>query len=267
MKSYFTGKTIWVTGASSGIGKELVLQLSEQGCKLLISSRTENTLYQIAEICEENGSDCEVLSIDLNHCPSIETIQKELFKRELEIDILINCAGVSQRSKAENTSVELDRMFMEVNFFAPLILTKAVLPQMLARNKGQIVMISSILGDFGLPLHSSYAAAKHALNAFSESLKEELVDTNVKINVISPGFINTDVALNAINALGEKMNKNSPAQQNGMPTKKFVTKALLAIAKDKPFKYIGGKELLSVPLHHYFPKLFYYLLRKLSKGE
>jgi short-subunit dehydrogenase len=264
--SYYSGKVVWITGASSGIGEALALALAAQGAKLILTARREAELQRVAENCKKLGSPQVLcLAVDLASAFNAAQLTLKVLSEFPQIDILINNSGVSQRAKAMDTSPELDRMFMELNFFSNVSLTKEVLKTMIARKDGQIVVVSSILGDFGLALHSTYAATKHAVNGFYESLREEVEKDGIKVTVISPGFINTNVALNAIDAKGNKHNVQSQAQEKGMKTDVFARKMLKAVAAQKKFKYIGGMELMMVMVHHYFPSLFYALMRRMSK--
>jgi len=264
--SYFAGKVVWITGASSGIGEALALSLAAQGSALILTARRQAELERVAALCQSNGAS-KVLCIAADFSVTFDTaaLVKTALHEFPQIDILINNAGVSQRARAMDTSIALDRMFMEVNFFSNVSLTKEVLKSMIPRKSGQIVVVSSILGDFGLALHSSYAAAKHAVNGFYESLRQEVEKDGIKVTVISPGFINTQVAVNAIDSSGNKYNVQSQAQEKGMKTEVFARKMLKAVAAQKKFKYIGGIELIMVMVHHYFPSLFYALMKRMSK--
>lgn len=259
-------KVIWITGASSGIGEQLCTQLSAMGAKLIISARREEELKRVASLCS-NKENILILPIDLANIQQADSLVNKIIDKFSRIDILINNAGVSQRSRAMQTSIELDRMFMEVNFMSGVILTKAVLPYMLKNNSGQIVAVSSILGDFGLALHSTYSAAKHATNAFYESIREELKTQGIAITIVSPGFIKTNVALNAITHQGVPYNVNSPAQEKGMLASVCASKIINATIRKKRFKYIGSLELMMVPIHQYAPRLFYWLMEKMSKKD
>lgn len=265
--AFYKNKVVWITGASSGIGEALCYKLAEQGANIVLSARRRDELERVASVCNSKGSKTLVLPLDLAKLNDPETYIGLIIQQFGRIDILINNGGVSQRGEAMKTSAELDEMFMEVNFMSGLRLTKAVLPLMLKQGSGHIVAVSSILGDYGLALHSTYAAAKHAVNGFYESLREELYGTPVKVTVISPGFIKTAVSYNAIREDGAAYAQMSPAQEKGMEPMHFATKMLRAIAAGNRFSYIGELELLSVLVHRYFPRLFYWLMRKVSKKD
>ena len=261
---YFVNNTVWITGASSGIGEALCIALAKEGANLVISARREEELNRVAALCTQTK--VLVLPIDLSRIEHPQLLMDSIVASFGGVDILINNAGISQRGKALQTDISIDRMLMEVNFMSAVVLTKLVLPSMVKKNGGQIIAISSILGDFGLPLHSTYAAAKHALNGFFESLAEELATTNIGVTLISPGFIKTKVAINAITETGTTYNIDSPAQEKGMEPAVCAKKIIQAIIQQKRKKYIGGIELLFVPIHHYAPRFFYWVMKKLSKG-
>jgi short-subunit dehydrogenase len=261
---FFINKTVWITGASSGIGEALCIALANEGANLVLSARREDELQRVAALCGQ--AKVLVLPIDLSHIEQPQLLMDSIVARFGGVDILINNAGISQRGKALQTDISIDRRLMEVNFMSTVVLTKLVLPSMVEKNKGQIIAISSILGDFGLPLHSTYAAAKHAVNGFFESLAEELSTTNIRVTTISPGFIKTKVAINAITETGTAYNIDSPAQEKGMEPSVCAKKIIDAIVQGKRKKYIGGIELLFVPMHQHAPKFFYWIMKKLSKG-
>ena len=263
----FQNKVIWITGASSGIGRELALQLSVQNAKLVLTARHPETLSQVCRDAGLNEENCMLLPADLNNTTDAAEWVKKVMAKFGRIDVLINNAGVSQRARAADTTTTTDKQLMEVNFMSSLNITKAVLPTMLQQKSGNIVAISSILGRFGLPLHSTYAAAKHAMLGFFESLHEELKDSGIRVTIICPGFIKTDVAKNALTGTGDKYNVQSPAQENGMPANLCAAKILKATAAGKKIKYIGKVELLMPVIHHYQPRLFYWLMKKMSKGD
>lgn len=263
---YFEDKVIWITGASSGIGKAVALELAKQNCSLVLSARSLNALEEVAVECRLLGSKTLVLPLDLENAESEGPIALQKIHHEFGYpDILINNAGVSQRGLALETGISMDRKLMEINFFGSIILTKLVADVMVKRRFGIIVAISSILGDYGQELHSTYAAAKHAINGWYESFREEMKDTGVIVQIVSPGFINTEVSKNALLADGSKWNVMSPAQANGMNPATFAKKLLKGIESEKRKVYIGGKELLAVLIHKFSPSLLFFLFGLLKR--
>jgi short-subunit dehydrogenase len=178
------------------------------------------------------------------------------------IDILINNGGISQRSKALDTSLEVDKKLMDVNYFGTIALTKAVLPHMLLHELGHIVTISSLVGIIGSPLRSSYSAAKHALHGFFDSLRAELGDSPVQITLICPGFIRTDVSKNALTGDGAPLGTMDDATGNGMLPEVLAQQVLRAIEKGKEEVYIGGKEIIAIYFKRFLPGMFSKFIKK-----
>ncbi|MFT6814557.1 MAG: dehydrogenase/reductase SDR family protein 7B [Sphingobacteriales bacterium] len=252
----FKGKVVWITGASSGLGESLAYKFSAAGAKLILSARNRDLLYEVKERCVGNQSNIHVLPIDLNELETLEHLSSEGEKIFGRVDVLIHSGGISQRSLVMETDLEVTERIMRVNFTGGVILTKKVLRGMINRNEGNIVVISSLTGKFGTPLRSSYAASKHALHGFYDSLRAELVDKKIKITILCPGFIKTNVSLNALTGDGRAQQKMDDSQANGMLPSVFAEKAMKAISKGKEEVGIGGKELIAIYFKRFFPKRF-----------
>ncbi|MBL7828738.1 MAG: SDR family oxidoreductase [Saprospiraceae bacterium] len=263
MAGYFMNKRVWITGASSGIGEALAYSFAEQGAHLILSARNEPELFRVAGKCKELGSGITTIqTLDLSNHSSISGIVQSVLSKVGKVDILINNGGVSQRSLVKDTSLEVDKKLMDVNYFGTIALTKALLPSMLTHHLGHIVTITSLTGKFGTPYRSSYAASKHALHGFFDSLRAELGDTAVKVTLVCPGFIRTNVSKNALTGSGEKLGTMDDATDKGMPPERLARKILQAIEKGKEEVYFGGKEVLGVYLKRFFPRYFSSLLKK-----
>lgn len=262
-----TNKVIWVTGASSGIGEALVYELAKRNCKLILSARREAELQRVKENTNLPDEQILILPIDLEQFKNAQTWVNKVIEKFSTIDILINNGGISQKSLAMETIEAVEQKFWNINYFGNVALSKAVLPIMQQKKYGKVVVITSILGKFGLPQLSTYAATKHALYGFYESLRLELVKDNVSVLLAAPGFINTQVSVNAIDGEGNITNENSDAQLNGMKPDIFAKNLVNAIVKDKQHVYIGKKELLTIPFKTLFPKLFYKIMLKLSNKK
>lgn len=256
----FQDKIIWITGASSGIGQALAFELSNRGAKLILSSRRKEVLTEVKENCK-NPSDVHIITLDLSKTDQLAAKAKEALGIFGHIDYLFNNGGISQRSEAINTKLEVIRRVMEINFFGSVALTKAVLPSMTERQSGHIVITSSVMGKFGTRLRSSYAASKHALHGYFDSLRQEVYNDDIKISIVCPGFIKTNITKNALEADGSKHNKMGKGQKNGMPADEFVDKLIPKILKGKEEIYIGGKEIWAVYLKRFFPRLLNKMLR------
>src|ERR1051326_7763157 len=173
--SFFENKVVWITGASSGLGEALAKEFSKEKTKLVLSSRRENELQRVKKDCEKfiSSENILVLPLDVTELSNVNSDVEKILKKFGRIDILINNAGVTQRSYVADTSIEVERKIMEVNYFSAAIMSKAVLPQMRKQKSGHIIAISSLMGKFGYYRRSSYSAAKHALHGYFEALRME----------------------------------------------------------------------------------------------
>jgi dehydrogenase/reductase SDR family member 7B len=254
-------KIIWITGASSGIGEALVYAYEQMDAKIIISSRKNEELLRVKANCK-NQSNIQILTLDLEDHQSLSSKADEALKIFGKIDILINSGGISQRSLALETDLSTEQRFININFWGTVILSKAVLPQMIAQNTGSIVCISSLVGKFGTKYRSSYAASKHALHGYFDSLRIELNNPKINIMLACPGFIKTNVTINALTANGDSQGTMDDAQENGMLPEIFAQKLIKAINNKKEEVYIGGKEVYGVLIKRFFPKLFSKIIKR-----
>lgn len=253
---------VWITGASSGIGEALVYAYHKLGARLIISSRNKDKLYEVKSNCKGRPTDIHVLPLDLDKTESLGAVAEEALKIYGKIDLLIHSGGISQRSLAMDTQLSVNERLMKVNYVGTVALSQAILPSMIKNGGGHLVAISSLVGKFGTPLRSGYAASKHALHGYFDSLRAELYRDNIKITIVCPGFIKTQVSVNALVGDGSAQNSMDDAQANGMSAEKCAEKIISAIRKEKEEVFIGGKEIYGVILKRFFPKLFSKLLRK-----
>lgn len=258
------GKTIWITGASSGIGEAIALAASKRGASLILSARNEDKLEAVKTACEAFGTTCYVLPLDLSKPGELPVAVLRAKSMVNRVDVLVNNGGISQRAYARDTDLSIDRKIMEVNFFGNIALTKAILPWMTKNGGGQFVVISSISGKFGFFMRSAYAASKHALQGFYESLRLEEIENNIKVNMVFPGIINTPISKSALTADGEKHNQLDSKQANGMPVNQCAEAIIKGWLKNKPEILVGGKELKAVWLKRMFPSTFFKAIAKQS---
>lgn len=260
----FKDKVIWITGASSGIGESLAYALHDRGAKLILSSRRQEALEEVKNNCSGDISDIHILTLDLAETQTLPQKADEALSFYGHIDFLFNNGGISQRSEAIDTKMEVVRKVMEINFFGSVALTKAVLPSMVERQSGHIVVTSSVMGKFGTRLRSTYAASKHALHGYFDCLRQEVYDDNIAISLVCPGFIKTNVTKNMLVADGTAYGQMARGQEKGMPVDKFTEKLLPKIAKKKQEIYIGGTEVWGVYLKRLIPNTFSRILRNLK---
>ena len=256
-------KVIWLTGASSGIGEALSYALAHRGAKLILSSRRIEELERVKSDCPNPAQqNIAILPLDLADSDGLDEATKKAIQAFGHVDILINNGGVSQRSLGKDTDLEVDRRIMEINYFGSVALTKYLLPHFLERKQGHFVAVSSLVGKFGTPYRSAYSASKHALHGFYDSLRAELFKDNIDITIICPGFIHTNVSVNALTGSGEALNEMDDAHANGMPADVFALKMIKAIETKKREVYIGGKEKFGVLLKRFFPGKFAKVIQK-----
>lgn len=260
----FTGKTIWITGASSGIGKAVALELSKENTNLILSDINENGLLKIAKICEKNNCTTLTVPIDLGDEKSVESATNHVLNKDIKIDCLYHFAGISQRSMVSETPLFVDRKIFEINFFGAVALTKAILPRMIKNGGGQIAVTSSIVGKFGFPYRSSYSATKHALHGFFESLRAENKQNNIQVSIIIPGRVQTNISLNAINKDGKAHAKMDDGQDSGIPADKAAKIICRNLKRHKKEILVGGKELIMVYIRRFTPRLYYYLSSRIK---
>ena len=257
----FKNQIVWITGASSGIGEAMAVQFAREGAKVILSARREDQLNIVALECRKYCEDVAVLPLDLSETEKMGELATKAASFFGPIDVLVNNGGISQRAMTWESTIDSIRTIMEVNFFGAVALTKAVLPSMMERKKGYIVVTSSVMGKFGTKHRSTYAASKHALHGWFDCLRQEMYDYNVDVTLVCPGYIKTEITVNAITGDGSKFNKMGDAHVNAMTTEEFSKKLLPALSKRKPEVYIGGKEIYAVYLKRFFPNLLNKVLR------
>nr|WP_068887929.1 SDR family oxidoreductase [Pedobacter panaciterrae] len=253
-------KVVWITGASSGIGEALVYEYNKAGAKLIISSRNRDELFRVKTNCK-NPVNIHVLSLDLENTASLNGKAEEAIRIYGHIDILINSGGISQRGLALDTDLATEQRIMNINFWGTTVLSKAVLPNMIANGGGNIVCISSLVGKFGTKMRSAYSASKHALHGYFDSLRAEVYDKKINITIICPGFIKTRVTLNALTANGTPQGTMDSAQENGMSAEDCAKQIVQAVKSNKEEVYIGGKEVKGILFKRLFPLRFSKYLR------
>jgi dehydrogenase/reductase SDR family protein 7B len=258
-------KIVWITGASSGIGEAMAYVATKEGARVILSARREDELKRVASNCKIDSKNYLILPLDLEHTENIEDKVKQVFETFGRIDVLINNSGMGHRTKAINTPSSIDRKVMEVNFFGTINLTKAVANIMKQQQFGKLVVVTSIMGKYGMPLYSTYAASKHALYGYFESLRQELYKDNITVLIASPGFINTDVSTKLLREDGNAYGIKSDAQEKGMSALDCAKGIIKAVKSNRNHKYVGKYEIFSVYVKYYFPSLFYKLMRKMTK--
>jgi dehydrogenase/reductase SDR family protein 7B len=257
----FQNKVVWITGATSGIGEALAMEFANQGAKLILSARREAELQRVKTACSASP-EVLVLPLDLGKQDEFTALTLKVVAHFGQLDLLINNGGISQRSEAAETSLDVDRQIMEINYFGQVALTKAVLPQLQKQQSGHIVTISSLSGKFGFFLRSAYAASKHALVGFFESLRLEERKNGIAVTLVFPGLISTNISTNALTGTGGKHGEKDNKQNTGMPADQCARIIVKGILKQKEEILVGKGEMKAVLIKRLFPKLFSKLIRK-----
>lgn len=214
----------------------------------------------------------KILVMDIGDLSLIPEKAKELRRLHGHIDILINNAGISMRAEAVDVDLDIDIKMMNVNYFGAVALTKAILPSMISRKSGRVVFIGSIQGKFAVPNRSAYGASKHALQSFSETLRAEIARHNVKVTIICPGCINTNISVNALTSSGDPYGKTDEATAKGLDPDKLAHDILQSVLNDDKDLFFGNfLERMALRLYYYVPNFFFWLMEKrankLAKSE
>lgn len=253
----FENKVVWITGASSGIGEAIAYAFAKQKSKLILSARRVDELERVKKACNLPESDILILPMDVSQLDSIPAIAQKAEAHFGQIDILVNNAGLSHWSKLKDTSFEVLKKIMDTNFMGGAELTLQVLPGMLKRKQGQIVVISSILGKIITAKQGAYNASKHALHGFYDTLRAESFAEGIKVLLVCPGFVRTNVAKNSLNKQGQPIGKDNPLIANGLSPDYVAAQVLSAVRNGKEeILLAGAKEKAGVYLKRFFPSLF-----------
>ncbi|MBP6508686.1 MAG: SDR family oxidoreductase [Opitutaceae bacterium] len=259
----FTDKVVWITGASSGIGEALAREFAREGARLVLSSRRSDALEHVRATCLRPESHV-VLPLDLTRSESFPAATARALELCGHVDILVNNGGVSQRAFAADATLEVERALMEVNYFGTVALTKAVLPSMQARRAGHIVVVSSVMGYVGTPGRSTYAAAKHALHGYFDSLRAEVWREGLKVTLACPGYVKTAVSANALDAQGGKHGRTDDTHKRGISAEKCAAAIVRAVARGREEVAVGGPEVFAIQLKRFFPWLASRIVRRMK---
>lgn len=258
----FPKNVVWITGASSGIGEALAYEFNKKGTNLILSSRRTDELMRVKEACYNHEDTVKILPLDLSATDKLPDKVQKAVSLFGSVDMLINNGGISQRAYASESSMETIRNLMEVNFFGTIALTKAVLPFMIDQKSGHIVVISSVMGKLVTRHRSAYAASKHALHGWFDCLRQEMYEYNIDVSLVCPGFVKTNITVNALTADGEKYARMEDAQRKAMSAEDFARKLIPKLAKRKEEIYIGGYEIMAVYMKRFFPGTLNKILRR-----
>ncbi|CAF3325405.1 unnamed protein product [Rotaria socialis] len=263
IENYFKNKVVWITGASSGIGRELAKELVRlsPSTRLVLSARREDELNSLAGQLHLDSDHCLILPLDLEtHVYGFESKVDLILDRFNRIDVLINNAGVSQRSLIKETTYGVDSRLISINFLGTITLTKAVLPHFIERQKGHFIAVTSVAGYAATALRSSYGASKNALHAFFDSLRLEHARDHIDVTIACPGFVKTDISINAFEGSGKLHKKMDPKTEKGTDPTVCAYDILCGIAARKHEIYVGHLASVVIYLRRLCPQLLFQIL-------
>lgn len=253
----FAGKTVWITGASSGIGAALAEAFASEGARLVLSGRRRAAL---AEVAARMASDAVILPFEATDWTALP----EAVAQAGAVDVLVNNAGISQRSLAVDTKPEVYAKLIETDLLAPIWLTQLILPAMVARGSGHIVGISSVAGRLGTVLRTGYCAAKHGLIGYLDALRAEVEQAyGVRVTTVLPGSVKTQVAANALMADGSVRGESDANIEAGMDPAECARRILDGmVAGRREIIVAEGAEALAAELRFSDPERLFDMLAK-----
>lgn len=253
----FHNKVVWITGASSGIGEALAFVFAKAGAKLVLSARRKEELKRVAENCKIPAESYFILPFDVSKYQEAVAKTKEVIDHFGQVDVLVNNAGLSHWSKVNDLEMDVLERIMSTNFMGGAALTKAALPFMLNKKNGQVVVISSILGKIVTQKQAAYNASKHALHGFYDTLRAEYNKQGIKVLLVCPGYVKTNVAKNSLDKSGNPIGKNNKMIENGLSPGYVAEKIISAIVSGKEEIILAGtKEKAGVWLKRFAPGIF-----------
>lgn len=261
----FNNKVVWITGASSGIGEATAYRFAQEGARLIVTALEADLLEQVVARCKELGApDAAALPFDLSQTDALDGLAEQAWNTFGQIDIFYNNAGISQRGTTVETEMRVIRKVMDIDYYAPVVLTKNILPRMIERGGGQLVVTTSIAGRFGFPLRCAYSSAKHALYGFFETVQAETYDQNIRVTIVCPGRVQTNISRYALEKDGKQHGKLDAGQAGGVTPQQAADKIVKAVYRKKREVLVGRYELLMAYIKQFFPGLAARLARKIK---
>ena len=257
---------VWITGASSGIGEALAKQYAALGHQLVLSARREPELERVKQACIKLGAkddDVLVLPMDVTEHESMAEKVFAVTAHFKAIDVLINNAGISQRSLCLDTDLSVYKTLLDVDVLGQIALTKQVLPVMVKQGSGHIAVTSSVAGKVGVKLRTGYCAAKHAVMGFFDALRAEVAEHGIRVSTITPGFIKTDISKNAVTENGDQFGVDDDDIKGGMDVNKCAQVIIKQMDKGKKEIAVGeGLSMVALTLKRFFPSVLFRIVEK-----
>ena len=252
-------RTVWISGASAGIGRAVARACHQRGDRLVISART---LERLEAVRSEIGADDALLvPFDLASPDGLVQLVAQIWEEAGSVDVVVHSGGISQRSRLIDTTPEVDRAMMEVNYFGTLAFTRALLPHMIAAGGGHFAVVTSLMGLFSAPMRSGYAGAKHAMHGWFEALRAEHHGDGIRVTMVSPGFVRTNISINALTADGSAQGTMDDATDNGISAEQCASAILRGIDRKKALITPAKKEKLGYWLSRFAPGILHRMVR------
>ncbi len=262
----FQDKVVWITGASSGIGEAVAYEMARAGAKLVLSARREDELLRVAKNID--SKDVLILPFDVTAEDSLPIVVKQVMDYYGRIDLLLNNAGVGQRSYCVDTEMSTYRKLFEVDVFGQIALTKQVLPIMIDQKSGHIAVTASVAGKIGVAFRTGYCAVKHAMMGFFDALRTEVRPHNIKVTCITPGFIKTAISENALSGDGSRHNIMEEYIKTGMDVTKAAKIMVRGLAKGKKEIVVSKlEERMGLWIKRICPNLIFWIVAKKAEKE
>ena len=252
-------RTVWITGASSGIGKAVAHACHQRGDRLILSARNQERLEAVQQ--EIGSHDALLAPFDLASPDGLDALVAQTWEKADGVDVVVHSGGISQRSRLIDTTPEVDRAMMEVNYFGTLAFTRALLPYMIAAGGGHFAVVTSLMGLFSAPMRSGYAGAKHAMHGWFEALRAEHHSDGIRVTMVSPGFVRTNISINALTADGSAQGTMDDATDNGISAEQCAAAILRGIDRNKALITPAKKEKLGYWLSRFAPGILRRMVR------
>ncbi|XP_066545584.1 dehydrogenase/reductase SDR family member 7B isoform X2 [Amia ocellicauda] len=273
-KAYIQDAVVVITGASSGLGKDCARVFHAAGAQLVLCGRDKGRLQELVRELtgvadgRRKTYTPSTVTFDLSDTETVASAAEEIVKCHGHVDILINNAGISYRGTILDTAVDVDKEVMDINYFGPIALTKAILPSMVQRRSGHIVVISSVQGKIAIPFRSAYAASKHATQAFFDCLRAEVEQYGIGVSIFSPGYIRTNLSLNAVTGDGSKHGVLDKNTAEGRDPRDVADAILKAVGRKKQDVLMAGLlPTVAVYMRTLCPALFFKFMAARARKE
>ncbi|KAF4523439.1 hypothetical protein B566_EDAN010372 [Ephemera danica] len=265
-------KVVLITGASSGLGEALAHAFYQSGCRVVLAARREAELKRVREELLQTHPTVPthipvVLPLDIGELNELPERVESILAIHGQIDIFVSNAGISCRCSAEDCAMDVDIKLMLINYLGHVAMTKAILPSMVRKRSGHIVAVSSVQGRIAIPHRSAYAASKHALQAFSDSLRAEVAPHNINVTVVSPGYINTNLSQNALTGTGQKYQVTDTTTAQGMPPHVVANRVVEAVIRgEQEVLVCSVTHRLAIILRTISPNIFFWLMQHRARS-